>query len=104
MRRNPVCGNKKFDNAAEVGKSDFDMNEINARWKKQTALGFFWLALTGFLATTGGRKRKLSMFTKAKTTPTKHFGFLETTAKDHFTEAPSEDLKQTTSTDETLGK
>ena len=30
------------------------MSEFNARWTKRTALGFFWLALAGFLATTGG--------------------------------------------------
>ena len=87
------------------------MSDFNARWTKRTALGFFWLALTGFLATTGGgRKRNFtSTSIHPKTTQLKRFGFLEgTTATQEslgfglITEAPFEAVE--TITHETLGK
>ena len=80
---------------------------FNARRKKRTAIGFFWLALTGFLATTGGgggRKRSSSSPSfPAKTTLTaKLSGFLQAPVPPHITEAVSEAVE--TITHETLGK
>lgn len=90
------------------------MSGFDAILKKRTALGFFWLALTGFLAMTGGGGRKrnfTSTFIPAKTTPpAKPFGFLGVTliATDPearlFTGEPSAVLAEPTFTVETLGK